>query len=164
MVRISNQSMKNCEWILKGKSHSKLMTACSQQHHPEGRTRLATVLTDEQMIDTDNSSYHWEITENEAKKRLNKFEKHCYLTRWSPSTNSFVLTVYQKPRHLKHFKIILIFEGNVKKHMIEGKNESFVGLEELLTHYEGHTIDPAFANIGKRLTLEAWNSMWCTIL
>ena len=95
----------------------------------------------------EHPSYHGSITSTEAKRRLQKHGRRCYLTRYSESNTCYILTVYQeKPAEIiKHFRL-RIDRGLAQ---VEEKGMSFTNIWRLLNYYENHRIDPAFKNIGE---------------
>ena len=115
--------------------------------------------TPEKNLMSHHNSYHHCITGKEAERRLNNWGGDCYLTRYSEARNCFVLSVHkqQSPKDvIKHFKI-LIDEGG--KHSIEGVDKKFADATEMLEHYEGVMINPAFTTIGRYFTEESYNKM-----
>ena len=97
----------------------------------------------------EHTSYHQSIPREEAKERLKQFDKHCYLTHFSDLNDCYVLSVYQKQKPtdvMKHFKIIINDDG---KNLIDGKEEDFDEISQLLAYYENHRIDPALKTIGR---------------
>ena len=97
----------------------------------------------------EHTSYHQSIPREEAEERLKQFGKHCYLTRFSDLHDCYVLSVYQKQKPtdvMKHFKIIINDDG---KNLIDGKEEDFDEIGQLLVYYENHRIDPALKTIGR---------------
>ena len=114
----------------------------------------------------EHSSYHQSIPGEEARRRLKKSGlNHCYLTRYSDADKHYKLTIYMKQRPLevvKNFRILLEGGGRCR---IEGKEEIFDSIEQLLEHYEHNRLDPAFKTIGKNYTEDAYrHNKWCTIL
>ena len=109
----------------------------------------------------EHSSYHQNIPGDEAERRLKQFNAHCYLTCFSNHQNCYMLSVFKQQRPtdvMRHFKIII---KDDRKHLIEGKDEEFDDISQLLAHYEDHRIDPALKNIGtnykEELYLQAEN-------
>ena len=109
----------------------------------------------------EHSSYHQNIQGDEAERRLKQFNAHCYLTRFSNHHGCYMLSVFKQQRPtdvMRHFKIII---KDDRKHLIEGKDEEFDDIGQLLAHYENHRIDPALKNIGtnykEELHLQAEN-------
>lgn len=109
--------------------------------------------------------YHRSITAKEAERRLRKYGRHCYLTRYSKTNLCYILSVYQERpiRTIKHFKII-IGSGELA---IKGKEKTFSSIRELLDHYGNNRIDPSFENIGRKYTEEEYmkdKSSCCILL
>ena len=104
----------------------------------------------------EHSSYHNAITGEEAILRLkNSGHPHCYLTRYSLSTSVYVLTVYKKERPAdveEHYPLNI--ENNKRK--IEGKENDYASLAELLHYYEHARINPSLPYIGHNYTLEEY--------
>ncbi len=111
----------------------------------------------------EHSSYHQSIPGVEAERRLKKSGLgHCYLTRYSEQDGCYKLTIYKKQRPLDVFKHFLISTGHCR---IQGKEERFESIQELLEHYENNRIDPALKTIGKNYTEEEYERRGlCTIL
>ena len=102
----------------------------------------------------EHTSYHQSIPGDEAERRLKQFGRHCYLTRFSEHHDCYVLSVYQnqKPKDVvSNFKIIIKDDG---KNLIDGKDEEFNDIGQLLAHYENHRIDPALKTIGRNCVEE----------
>ncbi len=102
----------------------------------------------------EHSSYHQSIPTEEAERRLKLFGTHCYLTRYNENSQCYVLSVYKKQTPddtIKHFKIEIKENG---KYKIDGKDEEFNDIGELLTEYEQNRIDQALKNIGRNCTEE----------
>ena len=80
----------------------------------------------------------------------------CYLTRFSESNKSYVLSVYQdEPTEIiKHFKILIDRDRDYAQ--IQGKSQWFENVHKLLSHYEHVRFDPAFRSIG----LPYWESRY----
>ncbi len=99
----------------------------------------------------EHEGYHHTITAKEAEERLKRRGSHCYLTRYSNTNGCYILSIYQSTptTTVKHFKIDKSRDGKFK---IKNKQMEFDSIEELLAHYEEHTIDPAFKNIGRKYT------------
>ena len=105
---------------------------------------------------SEHSSYHQSIPGDEAERRLKQFNAHCYLTRFSEHNDCYMLSVFQQqtPRDvMKHFKIII---KDDRKHLIDGKDEEFNDINQLLAHYENNRIDPSFRTIGQNYTEEEY--------
>ena len=113
----------------------------------------------------EHSSYHQSIPGDEAKRRLKKSGyPHCYLTRYSETDRQYKLTIYKKQRPsdiVKHFVIVI---DNGGRHKIDGKEEDFDSIQELLEHYEQNRIDPAFKTIGTNYSEALYDGRICTIL
>ena len=96
----------------------------------------------------EHSSYHQSIPGEEAIRRLRASgQPHCYLTRYSEASNSYVLSVYQRQRPKdveKHFAI-KIKDGKLN---INGTTEYFGDIGQLLVFYEEKRIHPSLRNIG----------------
>ena len=111
----------------------------------------------------EHSSYHNEITGEEAMYRLRKTgHSRCYLTRFSQDKHAYVLSVYWKQRHedvQEHFELCLK-DGRCK---IVGKELDFESVSELLEHYETQHISPSLPNIGKNCTLQDYSKKNCVI-
>ena len=105
----------------------------------------------------EHDSYHQRISAEEAEKRLKKYDgNRCYLTRFSQNNNHYVLSVYQKipTQEIEHYGID-IQDG---KYKIQGKEDVFNDVTQMLKHYEQKRLDPAFKNIGKMFTEEDYLS------
>lgn len=106
----------------------------------------------------EHTCYHRSITGGEAEERLKSSGyDHCYLTRYSKQQKCYVLTVYQfqDPKHVtEHFKI-LIDNG---KHCLDGKDDLFNDIDELLQHCESHPISPSFVHAGRKYTQEDYRN------
>ena len=104
----------------------------------------------------EHTSYHQSIPGEEAKRRLELFDSHCYLTRYSDESKCYVLSVFQKQKPkdtILHFKIEKIKDD--RKLRIEGKedeDEEFDNIGQLLAHYEQNRIHPALRSIGRNCT------------
>ena len=115
----------------------------------------------------EHPGYHQEITGEQAEQRLRKCGGHCYLTRFSKKRGYYVLSVHEHRKPLKpvikHFKIVIHKNGGTK---IEGKSNTFRGIQPLLEHYEKNRIDPAMSSIGNAYTEDEYRrgSSSCTIL
>ena len=128
-------------------------------------TGLITVAFADSEMMGEHSSYHQSIPGAEAIRRL-KGSGHpcCYLTRYSESQKSYILTVYRKqsPKdEERHFKIVI--EHN-RQHRIEGQTASFSDIGQLLTYYETHRIHPSLKNIGHNYTEDDYNTHLQNIL
>ena len=97
----------------------------------------------------EHESYHEMIDGKEARRRLQLFHKHCYLTRFSETSDCYILSVYkrQTPNDVFiNFEIVIKGNGKVQ---IKGKKKEFDNIKELLNHYENNRIDPALSSIGR---------------
>ena len=110
----------------------------------------------------EHTSYHNQITPQEAMNRLKKSgRRHCYLTYFNREQQKYVLAVYEKREGVEiHYSIII--RGGM--HKLEGKPGSFNSIDELLQHYTENRVDPALSRIGENYTLEAYNDRFCIIL
>ena len=105
-----------------------------------------------------HTSYHQSIPGDEAERRLRQFHAHCYLTRFSDRSDCYVLLVYMQQTPIdvmKHFKII-IKDGKV---LIDGKDEEFDDISQLLAYYENNRIDPALESIGRNCVEDDYKKM-----
>ena len=106
-----------------------------------------------------HTSYHQSIPGDEAERRLREFNVHCYLTRFSDGEDCYVLSVYmqQTPTDvMEHFKIIIKDDGKV---LIDGKDEEFDDISQLLAYYENNRIDPALETIGRNCVEDDYKKM-----
>ena len=106
----------------------------------------------------EHNSYHQAITGKEAERRLKMCGDCCYLTRYSESQSAYMLSVLYKKNSMKNFKISINNSGIHKVYKIEGKDEEFDGIGELLNHYEKNRMDPAFPTIGRRFTEQEYRA------
>ena len=110
----------------------------------------------------EHTSYHNQITPQEAMNRLKKSgRRHCYLTYFNREQQKYMLAVYEKQERVEmHYPIII--RGGM--HKLEGKPDSFNSIDELLQHYTENRVDPALSRIGENYTLKAYNDKFCIIL
>lgn len=101
----------------------------------------------------EHHSYHQSISAKEAERRLKLCGQDGYLTRYSKSQKSYILSVRRKQipcDEIEHFGIIVERTG---KHKIKGReDEEFDSIGSMLGYYEGHRISPSFPSIGKSYT------------
>lgn len=106
----------------------------------------------------DHTCFHRSITGSEAEERLRTSGyNHCYLTRFSKQHKCYMLTVYQFqiPKHVvEHYKISL----NSGKCCLDGKDDLFNDIDELLHHCETHPISPSFVHVGRKYTQEEYRN------
>ena len=117
---------------------------------------ITKAMTRREMME-EHSSYHNSIPGEEAVRRLKLHGRHCYLTRYSECQKRYILSVYQRDKPndtIRHFEIAKEINGNYK---IEGKDEEFDSIEELLEHYEHTRIHPSLNNIGENCTKEEYD-------
>lgn len=108
---------------------------------------MAKVLPKQEMMG-EHTSYHQSISTDEAMRRLKLYNQNGYLTHYSKSHESYMLSVFckQKPNDIISFGIV---KSN-GMHALKGReDEEYVSIDELLSHYESNRISPAFPNIGK---------------
>ena len=108
-----------------------------------------------------HASYFRAITGEEAETQLKKSGHHCYLTRFSERKNCYVLSVYQKrPYVMKHFHIVFTdYHGQRREYQIEGTEEAFGSLDDMLRHYEKNQIDPSLMSIGQQVTFDEFSAV-----
>ena len=106
-----------------------------------------------------HEEYHFQISSKVAERRLKKRGGHCYLTRYSESQQSYILSVYKKEsllRHIiEHYRILISNSGSLK---IEGKDMEFYNIQHLLNYYENNPITPALSSIGYAYTQKQYTS------
>ena len=128
-------------------------------------TVFAAAITEQKLL-VDHTSYHRCISGQEAGYRLKSSgHSHCYLTRFSKSQESYVLSVYQyqKPKHVvENFQVIVLDGGRCR---VSEKEHVAGNIDELLTYYERNPISPSFTSIGQKYTREMYeNKRSCIIL
>ena len=129
-------------------------------------TGVITIARKKNELMGEHPSYHQSITAVEAEKRLKKCgDDCCYLTRYSESNESYVLSVCQKrpTPAIKHFGIDV--QGG-KCNIRGNQEEMFDDITQMLRNYEQKRLDPAFRTIGTTFTEENYNSSKgiCSIL
>ena len=99
-----------------------------------------------------NSSYHGKLSGQEAEQILMEKRIPCYLTRYSNNHGKYILsTVTQdKQGNLIPFHLKILIDNDEKKYEIDGTRQSFENIDELLTHYENHPLNPDIISIGRR--------------
>lgn len=118
-------------------------------------TRIMVPMKQELMLG-EHDAYHHNIKGDEAKRRLEECDNDCYLTRYSDNYKTYMLTVSKRqyPTNvIAHFTINVERGGKCN---IEGKEECFDTIEDLLSHYEIYGIDPAIDKIGQPYTEKAF--------
>lgn len=102
----------------------------------------------------DHNSYHGAISGEEAVKRLSSTDTDSYLSRFSSGNRKYVLTILKhKARKVSHFRLA-IDRSSQRKYKVEGMENHFESIDELLGFYENNRIHPEFDNIGRRLTVQ----------
>ena len=106
----------------------------------------------------DIPSYHGALTGNQAESRLKECGGNCYLLRYSVKQKAFVLSVLTRNNDEKvsdntfHVNFTLkIMKGNDNKNTyeIDGSEERFENINELLKCYSMSPLDATVTSIGK---------------
>ena len=117
-----------------------------------------------------HTSYHGCISGGEAIKRLKKTHDVCtYVTRFSTSHRRYVITILKRgrPNTVGHFRLN-IDRSAQRKYSVDGLENHFDSIDELLGFYEKNRIHPEFDTIGRQLTKQHYDYLRekgiCTLL
>ena len=116
----------------------------------------------------EHSSYHEELTEQEAMSRLKQSgQPHCYLTYFNKAGAKYMLAVYKKrePRDVeKHFprdgkhKLMIELDDEARQ------TEEFDSIAKLLDHFEKERVEPSLFKVGTNYTTAYTERRKCVIL
>ncbi len=110
---------------------------------------LAVVAVPSKEIMTTHSSYHGKMTGENPEEIMRKMKEPCYLTRFSENHNRYVLSLMIKDKKgFEFMHIPLIINDEESKYEIEGTNNPFRSVNNMLGYYEHNNLDPTIPNIG----------------
>ena len=123
------------------------------------RKSVDTVLADPtwQIKDvTTQEGYVGGMTADKAEENLRRCRGNCYLIRYSKSKQSYVLSVVRRDAenpipHIQHYKLIITKkDGNSRDSVyeIEGSEERFSDISDLLKFYQAHPLTRSNRTIG----------------
>ncbi len=128
---------------------------CSQgMHHTRSITEVVATWKLKKI--SDHRSYHGKMTGREATKILKQHGGTCYLTRYSRAKDKYVLSVLQREVDseefiVKSYKLNIFKQRNNHKRTIteiDGTEEQFDSIFDLLSFYERNPVDHDIHGIG----------------
>ena len=96
------------------------------------------------------------MNKSKAETRLQQEDHSCFLTRYSPASKTYKLSVMKKRKvkkpFFKHYKLIVMVNGsNQARYQVEAGKMEFKSISDLLQFYQSNAIDHEVENIGENI-------------